>query len=84
MFDEDIIFTDSAFYHDIEEQDIRHAFKQRVYDKYLANEDSKNLLIGFDRNANLLEVLYNIFDNGVINVFHAMRCRKVYREFLKI
>jgi hypothetical protein len=28
----------------------------------------------------VLEVLYNIIDEHTINVFHAMKCRKVWRS----
>jgi hypothetical protein len=47
-------------------------------------EEHKNLLIGFDRNGNPLEILYNILEGDTINVFHAMQCRKAYHVFLDI
>jgi hypothetical protein len=39
---------------------------------------NKYLLIGFDRNSNLLEIMYNIRTDGSYNVFHAMKCRKEF------
>jgi len=39
---------------------------------------NKYLLIGFDRNGNLLEIMYNIRMDGSYNVFHAMKCRKEF------
>jgi hypothetical protein len=36
------------------------------------------LLIGFDRNANPLEILYNIIDDDTLKMFHAMKCRNIY------
>jgi hypothetical protein len=38
------------------------------------------LLIGFDRNANPLEIFYNVLDHDTIRVFHAMKCEMVQRE----
>ena len=34
-------------------------------------------------NGNLLEVMYNITDDGVDNVFHAMKCCKKYRDLIE-
>jgi hypothetical protein len=31
-------------------------------------------------NGNLIEVMYNLVDEDIANIFHAMRCRK---EFLQ-
>jgi hypothetical protein len=40
-------------------------------------------VIGFDRNANILEVMYNVIDENSINVFHAMKCRKQFLHLIK-
>jgi hypothetical protein len=69
--DENIIFKPTAFKHGIVEADIRHAFGWCQYDHAMPDEEDKNLLIGFDRNGNLLEILYNVLDEDTINVFHA-------------
>jgi hypothetical protein len=82
--DEEFVFTASAFKHGIAEPDIRNAFKQRLYDHSLSGAEDKQLLLGIDRNGNLLEVLYNVLDGDVINVFHAMKCRKAYRDFFHL
>jgi hypothetical protein len=82
--DEKFIFKASAFKHGIEEPDIRNAFEQRIYDHSLSGSEDKQLLIGIDRNGNLLEILYNVLDGDVINVFHAMKCRKAYRDFFHL
>jgi hypothetical protein len=42
-----------------------------------------DLLMGFDRNANPIEVLYNVIDEDTIKVFHAMKCRNVYVPLIK-
>ncbi|MDR0550657.1 MAG: hypothetical protein LBG72_01420 [Spirochaetaceae bacterium] len=77
----EIIFTPSAFKHGIDEEDIRHALRIRLFDHPMPGEEDKNLLIGVSRSGIALEVLYNEIDNNVIKVFHAMKCRKAYRDF---
>ena len=80
-----ILFSQSAFKHGVTEADIQKAFETRKYDAELDGEDleEKYLLIGFDCNANLIEVAYNEINNDTIRVFHAMKCRKVYVELLE-
>jgi len=84
-----INFSRSAFKHDVEEADIRLAFDNKLYDERLDDSDdmddidAKYLLIGFDRNANLIEVLYNVIDENTIKVFHAMKCRNIYSPLIK-
>ena len=81
--EEQIIFKASAFKHGIAEADIRNAFERRMLDNALPGEENKNLLLGLARDASLLEVMYNVLDGDVINVFHAMKCRKAYHVLLK-
>jgi uncharacterized DUF497 family protein len=80
-----ILFGQSAFKHGVVEADIRKAFETRKFDAELDGEgfEGKYLLIGFDRNANLIEVMYNAVDNHTVRVFHAMKCRKIYIELLE-
>ena len=40
-------------------------------------------LIGFDRNANPIEILYNVLDNDTVRIFHAMKCRNAFKYLLK-
>ena len=70
----------AAFKHGITEADIRYAFGHPVFDRSVAGEAGKYLLIGFDTNANLLEILYNVMSERHINVFHAMKCRKAWQK----
>ncbi|MDR1325868.1 MAG: hypothetical protein LBK00_07530 [Treponema sp.] len=58
--DEEFIFKPAAFKHGILEADIRKAFDEYVFDHVIHGEEDKNLLIGFDRNGNPLEILYNV------------------------
>ena len=84
-----IQFSQSAFKHGITKTDICMAFDNILYDERLDESDGENeldaryLLIGFDRNANLIEVLYNIIDENTLRVFHAMKCRNVFLPLIK-
>ena len=81
--EEHFIFKPSAFKHDITEADILNAFERRLVDFAMPGEEHKNLLIGLARNGSLLEIIYNVLDNDVINVFHAMKCRKAYYVLIR-
>jgi len=59
---------------------VRNGFLFRP-DVLYCNHDPRLQPIGFDRN--LIEVMYNLVDENTANVFHAMRCRKEYREKLR-
>jgi hypothetical protein len=65
----------SAFKHSITEKNIRHAILNWKYDDVFEDEPEKHLLLGFDSNANLLEIMYNVIDEQNLRVFHAMKCR---------
>jgi hypothetical protein len=82
-----IDFNPAAFDHGASEADIRKAFDTVVYDGFLdepSDNDAreKHLLIGFDCNANPLEILYNFITDYHVNVFHAMTCRSIYYHLL--
>jgi len=83
-----IKFSESAFKHGVTEADIRWAFDNNLYDEQLDESDggddigSKHLLIGFDRNANHIEILYNVIDEHTLKVFHAMRCRNIFLSLI--
>jgi hypothetical protein len=40
------------------------------------------LLLGFDMNANPIEILYNEFGDNGVNVFHVMACQSRFLELL--
>jgi predicted nucleotidyltransferase len=77
---DDIIveFSPAAFKHGITEADIRNALSNFLYDDIIIEFENKRLLLGFDTNSNLLEIMYNEIDEQTVNVFHAMRCRSIY------
>jgi hypothetical protein len=60
-----IKFSQAAFKHGISEADIRWAVDTAKYDGYLEDHEAedKRVLVGFDRNANPLEIFYNILNN---------------------
>ena len=77
-----IIYKKSAFKHGVTEDDIRWAFNTAKYDRLLESYDNKYLLIGFDRNGNLIEVIYSDLGENTASVFHAMKCRKALLSLL--
>jgi len=81
-----IEFNPSAFKHGFSEADIRWAFDTAKYDGWFnegkGQDKDKYLLIGFDKNGNPLEILYNFIDENTINVFHVMRCSKIYHHLI--
>jgi hypothetical protein len=76
-------FDKSAFKHGISEADIKCVVEDYLYNKVLDGYKGKNLVIGFDTHANLLEVVFNVVDDETINVFHAMKCRRIYLPLIK-
>ena len=79
-----IKYAKSAFKHGYTDADVRWAFKTKKYDAVFEEEDAadKHLIIGFDRNANLIEILYNELDEDTVRVFHVMPCRKDFIALL--
>jgi hypothetical protein len=77
-----IEFNPSAFKHGINETAIRHAIINVIYDDIWDDATGKYLLLGFDNNGNLLEIMYNIINNHSVNVFHAMKCRNIYYRLI--
>jgi hypothetical protein len=73
----------SAFKHGVSEANIKHAILNWKYDDIFEDEPKKHLLIGFDSNANLLEIMYNVIDEQNLRVFHAMKCRDIFLSLLK-
>jgi hypothetical protein len=47
----------------------------RSFDELIEGYDNKYLLIGFDMSGSLIEVMYNLVDEDIANIFHAMSCR---------
>jgi len=79
-----VLFNPSAFKHGVTEADIRFAFDNKLFDHPVERQEDKNLLIGLDKQLNPIEVLYNEIDNYTVNVFHAMKCRKAWRNLANL
>ena len=73
----------AAFKHGVTEADILRAFETFIYEDPIEDVDNKYLLIGFNLKGNLIEVMYNRINEDAINVFHAMPCRKTFREMVE-
>ena len=73
--------NESALRHGILAEDIFRALAFPLVDRLLPQYQNKYLLLGFDRNSNLLEIMYNIRTDGSYNVFHAMKCRKEFFHY---
>ncbi|HCC37788.1 MAG TPA: hypothetical protein DEQ14_09295 [Treponema sp.] len=74
----------SAFKHGITESAIRQAILNVIYDDIWDSDADKHLLLGFDNNGNLLEIMYNVIDEMSVNVFHAMKCRNIYHHLISL
>jgi hypothetical protein len=79
-----VVCIPSAFKHGIDEDAIRYVFTTHIKDVLMEGFDNKYVAIGFDPAGNLLEVMYNRIDSETIIVFHAMKCRRQFREELGI
>jgi hypothetical protein len=80
----EIVFVPSAFDHQISEANIRWVLLNHLADGIIEEDDeTKYLSVGFDKNGNLLEIMYNYIDEHRIKVFHAMKCRKQYYKKLE-
>ena len=70
-----LVFNPAAFKHDVTEQDVETAMAATLFDELIEGYTNKYLLVGFDRSGNLIEVMYNLVDEDIANIFHAMKCR---------
>jgi len=76
-------FNEAAFRHKISKEDILNALKTKIHDFSIGELPEKNLVIGFDRAGNPLELLYNPLDENTVYVFHAMKLRKSTIEMIE-
>ena len=79
-----LVFNPSAFKHSITEKDIEAAMATSLFDELIVGYDNKYLLIGFNLSGDLIEVMYNLVEEEIANVFHAMNCRSdVLRKIME-
>jgi hypothetical protein len=79
----ELVFRQTAFKHHVSEADIRHAFKTCVYTGQYSERENVYLLLGFNEQANPIEILYNEIGNKIANIFHAMPCRNHFLRLFK-
>jgi hypothetical protein len=77
-------FNHAAFKHGISKENICYALNRPRYEGPLEEDGDKYIVIGFDGSGNLLEIMYNHLDDETVNVFHAMKCRKIFYHLLDI
>jgi len=80
----EIEFKQSAFSRNISEANIRYAFNNPYYDGPIEENalDNRFLRLGFDMTGNLLEIMYNEYEDRVC-IFHVMKCRSIYFHLLE-
>jgi hypothetical protein len=76
-------FNPAAFKHSVTERDIEAAMATALIDELIEGYDNKYLVVGFDMNSNFIEVMYNLVSEDIVNVFHAMKCRKEFLQKLQ-
>jgi hypothetical protein len=78
-------FHPSALKHGIEEPDAVQAAEWPLWIEPLDDDDGpphRELRLGFDTGARLLETIVLVFEDGAELVIHAMPCRKKYLDLL--
>jgi len=63
--EQEFIFRDTAFQHEVTEADIRHAFETCCYLDQYKNRENVYLLLGFDMNANPVESIWGKWSKRV-------------------
>jgi hypothetical protein len=76
----EIEIVGSAYKHGLEKSDILHAFSCDIYNETLQVYPNKTLVIGYDTKTRLIEIICDIITDEHVVIFHAMECRKFYRE----
>lgn len=74
----------SALKHGVEEPDVVQAAEWPLWVEPLDDDGppQRELRLGFDTHARLLETVVLIFEDGAELVIHAMPCRKKYLDLL--
>lgn len=73
----------SASKHGVSQEDAPNAADNPVLERYL-DEDSpaRQLILGFDANGRVLELVLLVFDSGNELIIHAMPARKQYLKMI--
>ncbi|AWH95954.1 hypothetical protein [Dietzia psychralcaliphila] len=79
-----VIVRSSARKHGISDEDIRAALDTAVLSGPLDDDHpQRNLVLGFDTNARILELVALHYDDGTVEVIHAMKARRTYLNLLE-
>jgi uncharacterized DUF497 family protein len=73
----------SALKHGLSGADIHKILDNFIYEDPIEGESNKFLVVGFDANGNLAEMVYEYVDNEIIHVFYAMKCRKAVLDLFE-
>jgi hypothetical protein len=71
---------DSALKHGISKETLFFVLENHIFDEMVDGDPAKTLMIGYDENANLVEMIVYEMEEDYLIVFHAMPCRKEYRK----
>jgi hypothetical protein len=77
-----IKILDSALKHGVTKETLFFVLENQLFDEMVDGDPAKTLIIGYDENANLVEMIFYEMEEDYLVVFHAMPCRKVYMEKL--
>jgi len=79
-----VIVRASARKHGIRDEDCLAAASEPLISGPLDDEmPQRQLRIGFDTQARLLELVVLVWDDGTEEVIHAMKCRPRYEQLLR-
>jgi hypothetical protein len=70
----------SALKHGKTKEDVLSVLNTAIYDETITVDPNKTLIVGYDKNANLTEIVAHVISDELVIVFHAMACRKVYLD----
>ena len=78
-----MILRRSAFKHGLTEEEIRTAFDSPLLTGPLGDDHPQRILaLGFDTVGRVLEIVALRYDDGSIEIIHAMKARKAYLDLL--
>lgn len=73
----------SANKHGVSAEDALHASNHPVLEKYVDEDNpARQLILGFDTNGRVLELVLLVFDSGNELIVHAMPARKQYLKMI--
>ncbi|MDR0562247.1 MAG: hypothetical protein LBG73_06115 [Spirochaetaceae bacterium] len=76
-----VVILDSAFKHGISEYAINICLLHSIAEVILEEAPEKRLFVGFDHNANPLEII-GVIEGDTMLVIHAMKLRKQFHYLL--